>query len=69
MPVPKKRVGHSEQGHRRSKWKAFLPSLTRCQKCGDVKLTHKLCLTCGSYKDLSFEDHKDLVRDQSRLSN
>ncbi len=49
MPVPKKRVGHSEQGHRRSNWKATVPSLMTCPNCGDQKLTHVLCETCGHY--------------------
>lgn len=49
MPVPKKRLGHSDQGHRRSRWKAFLPSLMRCPHCGDKKLTHVMCGTCGYY--------------------
>lgn len=50
MPVPKKRVGQSDQGHRRSNWKATVPTLTRCSNCGDMKLTHALCTTCGHYK-------------------
>ena len=49
MPVPKKRVGHSEQGHRRSNWKAFVPSLMTCPNCGESKLTHVLCTACGFY--------------------
>lgn len=49
MPVPKQRVGHSDQGHRRSNWKATVPSLMTCPQCGDKKLTHVLCQTCGYY--------------------
>ncbi|MBX2859646.1 MAG: 50S ribosomal protein L32 [Vampirovibrio sp.] len=51
MPVPKQRVGHSDQGHRRSNWKATVPALTKCQHCGAVKLPHVLCVECGFYKN------------------
>ncbi len=50
MPVPKKRLGHSDQGHRRSNWKATVPTLTTCPQCGQRKLTHTLCEACGYYK-------------------
>ena len=50
MPVPKKRVGHSEQGHRRSNWKAQLPELTVCKNCGASRLAHTVCVECGYYK-------------------
>lgn len=50
MAVPKKRTGHSAQGHRRSKWKATKPELTKCTKCGEPTLTHTVCSACGSYK-------------------
>lgn len=50
MAVPKKRTGHSAQGHRRSNWKATKPELTKCTKCGEPALTHTVCSACGSYK-------------------
>ena len=31
MAVPKKRTGHSAQGHRRSNWKATKPETTKCK--------------------------------------
>ncbi|MFA7658607.1 MAG: 50S ribosomal protein L32 [Candidatus Gastranaerophilaceae bacterium] len=50
MAVPKKRTGHSAQGHRRSNWKATKPEVTKCAKCGEVVLTHTVCTACGYYK-------------------
>ena len=50
MPVPKKRLGHSDQAHRRANWKAILPEKTLCPHCGTVKLPHRLCVECGYYK-------------------
>lgn len=50
MAVPKKRTGHSAQGHRRSNWKASKPEVTKCPNCGEVVLTHTVCTACGQYK-------------------
>ncbi|MDD3436355.1 MAG: 50S ribosomal protein L32 [Candidatus Gastranaerophilales bacterium] len=50
MAVPKKRTGHSAQGHRRSNWKATKPETTTCTKCGAIVLTHTVCTACGYYK-------------------
>ncbi len=49
MAVPKKRTGKSAQGHRRSNWKATAPSLATCENCGDARLTHTVCGSCGYY--------------------
>ena len=51
MAVPKKRTGHSAQGHRRSNWKASKPETTKCTNCGELVLTHTVCMACGYYKD------------------
>ncbi len=50
MAVPKKRTGHSAQGHRRSNWKATKPETTKCPTCGETVLTHTVCTACGMYK-------------------
>lgn len=50
MAVPKKRTGHSAQGHRRSNWKATKPEVTTCKQCGETVLTHTVCTACGYYK-------------------
>lgn len=50
MAVPKKRTGHSAQGHRRSNWKATKPETTKCPTCGATVLTHTVCTECGTYK-------------------
>ena len=50
MAVPKKRTGHSAQGHRRSNWKATKPTVTTCTNCGQPVLAHTVCEACGYYK-------------------
>ena len=52
MPVPKQRVGHSDQGHRRSSnWKAILPTVASCTNCGAPRHPHTMCGVCGFYKN------------------
>lgn len=61
MAVPKKRTGHSAQGHRRSNWKALKPETTKCPNCGETVLTHTVCTACGTYKGqpVSLKDRKE----------
>lgn len=61
MAVPKKRTGHSAQGHRRSNWKATKPETTKCHNCGETVLTHTVCTACGTYKGqpVSLKDRKE----------
>ncbi len=63
MAVPKKRTGHSAQGHRRSNWKATKPETTKCPNCGATVLTHTVCTACGTYKGqpVSLKDKKEEV--------
>jgi len=62
MAVPKKRTGHSAQGHRRSNWKATKPETTKCPNCGATVLTHTVCTACGTYKGqpVSLKDRKEV---------
>lgn len=49
MPVPKKRVGQSDQAHRRANWKATIPTNSVCPHCGSPRLPHRMCVACGFY--------------------
>jgi large subunit ribosomal protein L32 len=51
MAVPKKRLGRSDQGHRRAHWKANILSFNICPNCGSPKESHTVCMVCGFYKD------------------
>ena len=51
MAVPKKRVSHSRTKMRRSindRLTAVIPSV--CPDCGEPKLPHHACMSCGKYK-------------------
>lgn len=49
MAVPKKKTGRSAQGHRRSHWKATVPTTSKCENCGETKIAHTVCSLCGHY--------------------
>ena len=51
MAVPKKKVSKARRDSRRSStWKLDAPTMTKCPKCGEMNLTHRVCKNCGSYK-------------------
>ncbi|NLG62766.1 MAG: 50S ribosomal protein L32 [Candidatus Cloacimonetes bacterium] len=50
MAVPKKKVSKQRRRKRRGAMKAEMPSVQSCPKCGDPKLPHRVCPTCGTYK-------------------
>jgi large subunit ribosomal protein L32 len=71
MAVPKKRTGHSAQGHRRSNWKATKPETTKCPNCGATVLTHTVCTECGTYKGqpVSLKDRKEVeVKEEKKAA-
>lgn len=50
MPVPKRRTSKSKRDKRRTHKKTAAPNVTECSECGEVKLPHHACRSCGSYK-------------------
>ncbi len=48
-PLPKRKYAKARQGERRSHLGVVKPSLEECPQCHNAKLTHHVCLTCGSY--------------------
>ncbi len=49
MAVPKRRVSKQRKHKRRGHHKAEAATLVRCPKCGDPKVPHRVCRTCGTY--------------------
>ncbi len=57
MAVPKKKVSSARRDKRRSNvWKLDLPGMAKCPKCGELKLSHRVCKACGYY------DGKEVVK-------
>ncbi|CAM3749025.1 50S ribosomal protein L32 [Smaragdicoccus niigatensis] len=52
MAVPKRKMSRSNTRSRRSQWKAVAPTLVSCpnRACGEKKLPHVVCPSCGTYK-------------------
>jgi len=51
MAVPKRKHSSARRDKRRSNvWKISTPALVKCAQCGEFKLSHRVCGTCGFYK-------------------
>ncbi|MDA0328754.1 MAG: 50S ribosomal protein L32 [Gemmatimonadetes bacterium] len=51
MAVPKKRTSKQRQRKRRTHIKAEDVTVNSCSKCGDPKMPHRVCPSCGHYRD------------------
>ena len=48
MAVPKGKISKARRDKRRnSHWKLSLPGMTKCPKCGEMKLAHRMCKANG----------------------
>ena len=53
MAVPKNRVSHSRTKMRRSiNDRLTAPQCSVCPECGEPKLPHHACMSCGKYKSV-----------------
>ena len=50
MPNPKRRHSKTRGRKRRTHYKAVAPSTGVCSNCGEVKLQHRACPSCGYYR-------------------
>jgi len=46
---PTHRHTRTRRDKRRANWKGQLPSLGVCPECKEVKESHRVCPSCGSY--------------------
>ncbi len=51
MAVPKKRISKQRKRKRRTHYKAETRALRTCEQCGDPKLPHRVCSSCGYYRN------------------
>ena len=49
MAVPKRKTTPSRKGKRRSHHFQFAVNATECPNCGEFKLPHHICYSCGYY--------------------
>ncbi len=53
MAHPKRKISKSRRDKRRTHYKATAPSLGTCGNCGEMKLAHRACPSCGYYNERS----------------
>ncbi|MEW5785390.1 MAG: 50S ribosomal protein L32 [Bacillota bacterium] len=51
MAVPKRRTSSTRRDKRRAHWKLSAPTLVPCPQCHELKPMHRVCLSCGHYKN------------------
>ncbi|ACL04994.1 MULTISPECIES: 50S ribosomal protein L32 [Desulfatibacillum] len=50
MALPKHKKSKSKRDKRRTHQKLTAPNVVSCPQCGDPKLPHHICPSCGTYK-------------------
>ncbi len=50
MAVPKRRTSKTRKRKRRTHLNLSVPGMVECKSCGEMKLSHRVCKECGSYK-------------------
>lgn len=51
MAVPKRKLSHARKNKRRSNvWKLTAPAFSKCPRCGELTVPHRVCGSCGYYK-------------------
>ena len=51
MANPKRKISRSKRDHRRANWVSSIKKsqLTVCENCGEKKIPHRACPSCGYY--------------------
>jgi large subunit ribosomal protein L32 len=50
MALPKRRHSKTRRDKRRTHWKLPRPGFSTCAHCGNPKLPHRACPSCGYYR-------------------
>ena len=50
MAVPARRTSKTVKRKRRTHFKLSVPGMVSCSNCGEMKLAHRICKSCGQYK-------------------
>jgi len=51
MAVPFRRTSKTRKRTRRTHFKLSVPGMVECPQCHEMKLSHRVCKSCGYYKD------------------
>jgi len=50
MAVPQRRTSKTRKRMRRTHFKLTVPGMVECPQCHEMKLAHRVCPNCGTYK-------------------
>lgn len=50
MAVPKRKTSRTRRDRRRAQKKTKAPNMVECPQCREMKIPHRVCPNCGSYK-------------------
>lgn len=59
MPNPKRRHSKARRDRRRAHDALVPPGSSICPECGEIKLPHRVCSSCGSYKGRTVTEAKE----------
>ena len=59
MPLPKHKTSKSRRDKRRTHQKTEGPNVSPCPHCGEGKMSHQVCPSCGKYKGKTIIEIKD----------
>ena len=59
MALPKRKKSKSRRDKRRTHQKTEAPNLSTCPECGEAKLPHHACPSCGYYKGRKVADTEE----------
>jgi len=59
VAVPKRRTSRAKRDQRRAHHdKVTAPQLIECPNCGDMMVPHRVCPSCGHYKERAVVEKK-----------
>lgn len=58
MAVPFRRTSKMKKRTRRTHFKLQVPGMVECPNCGEMKLSHRVCKACGTYKGTSLKHQR-----------
>ena len=69
MAVPKRKTTPSKRNMRRSHHGLAFANAMECPNCGELKLTHHICLSCGYYDKMEVINKSNLESEKESNSD
>lgn len=61
MPNPKRRTSKARRDRRRTHDSLTAPATSICPECGEVKMPHRACGSCGQYRGREVVEPKEIL--------